>query len=78
MGGLRGEHQPAQALHRTGECVSLEAVVGFVNRTDGQPVTRISAAARLLEAGSSLNLTANDKRFLKSLRISVNRGQALP
>ena len=28
--------------------VSLEAVVGFVNRTDGQPVTRISAAARLL------------------------------
>ncbi|MEQ1898225.1 MAG: hypothetical protein ABL971_12640 [Vicinamibacterales bacterium] len=58
--------------------VSLEAVVGFVNRTDGQPVTRISAAARLLEAGSSLALTANDKRFLKSLRISVSCGQTLP
>ena len=55
--------------------VSLEAVVGFVNRTDGQPVTRISAAARLLTAGSSLDLTANDKRFLKSLRISIKQTQ---
>lgn len=55
--------------------VTLEAVVGFVNRTDGQPVTRISAAARLLPAGSSLDLTTNDKRFLKSLRISINQTQ---
>ena len=55
--------------------VTLEAVVGFVNRTDGQPVTRISAAARLLTAGSSLALTANDKRFLKSLRISIKQAQ---
>ena len=55
--------------------VTLEAVVGFLNRTDGQPVTRVSAAARLLTAGSSLDLTANDKRFLKSLRISITQPQ---
>lgn len=55
--------------------VSLEAVVGFVNRTDGQPVTKIAAAARLLPAGASLDLTANDKRFLKSLRISIKQPQ---
>lgn len=55
--------------------VTLEAVVGFVNRVDGQPVTRVSAAARLLTAGSSLDLTANDKRFLKSLRISITQTQ---
>ena len=55
--------------------VTLEAVVGFGNRVDGQPVTRVSAAARLLAAGSSLDLTANDKRFLKSLRISITQTQ---
>ena len=52
--------------------VSLEAVIGFVNRTPGaapvkpQP-TRRPAAARL-----PLDITANDRRFLKSLRISAD------
>lgn len=55
--------------------VSLEAVVGFVNRASGEPETRFAAAARLLPAGSSLDLTANDRRFLKSLRIAVNQTQ---
>jgi hypothetical protein len=55
--------------------VTLEAVVGFVHWTDGQPVTRISAAARLLPTGSSLDLTTTDKRFLKSLRISIKQPQ---
>jgi hypothetical protein len=49
--------------------LTLEAIVGFVNRTSGTPVTKITAPARLLPARRSLELTTNDRRFLRSLRI---------
>jgi len=55
--------------------VTLEAVVGFVNRTSGGPVTKITTPARLLPARRPFDLTANDRRFLRSLRISVDEAK---
>ena len=52
--------------------VTLEAVVGFVNRTNGGAVTKITTPARLLPGHKAFELTANDKRFLRSLRIGAD------
>jgi hypothetical protein len=49
--------------------VTLEAVVGFTNRNNGGVVTKITTPARLLPARRAFELTGNDKRFLRSLRI---------
>jgi len=54
--------------------VSLEAVVGFVDRS--QPVARtgtatIPPARRLMPAQRSHEVTAADRRFLRSLRIAA-------
>ena len=49
--------------------VTLEAVVGFVSRNNGTAVTRITTPARLLTARNGFDLTTNDRRFLRSLRI---------
>ncbi|MGH9348692.1 MAG: hypothetical protein ACRD26_15640 [Vicinamibacterales bacterium] len=50
--------------------VTLEAVVGFVNRTSGGAVTKITTPSRLLPAKRQFDLSANDRRFLRSLRIA--------
>jgi hypothetical protein len=54
--------------------VNLEAVVGFVNRTqpsDGQPVVaRVGATARAVVPRKPYEMTVNDRRFLRSLRIA--------
>ncbi len=55
--------------------VTLEAVVGFVNRTSGGAVTKITTPARLLPARRPFDLTANDRRFLRSLRISIDEAK---
>jgi hypothetical protein len=52
--------------------VTLEAVVGFVNRTNGTAVTKITTPARLLPPRKTFELTANDRRFLRSLRIGAD------
>jgi hypothetical protein len=52
--------------------VTLEAVVGFVNRNNGAAVTKITTPAHLLPARRAFELTANDKRFLRSLRIGAD------
>ena len=52
--------------------VTLEAVVGFVNRSNGAAVTRITTPSRLLPARRSFELTTNDRRFLRSLRIGCD------
>jgi hypothetical protein len=52
--------------------VTLEAVVGFVNRTNGAAVTKVTTPARLLPARKGFDLTANDRRFLRSLRIGLD------
>src|SRR4030095_10152039 len=55
--------------------VTLEAVVGFVNRTNGNAVTKVTTPARLLPAKKSFDLTANDRRFLRSLRIGADEAK---
>jgi hypothetical protein len=52
--------------------VTLEAVVGFVNRNNGGSVAKITTPARMLPARKAFELTANDKRFLRSLRIGAD------
>ena len=52
--------------------VTLEAVVGFVNRSTGSAVTRITTPSRLLPGRRGFDLTANDRRFLRSLRIGCD------
>ena len=55
--------------------VTLEAVVGFVNRANGAAVTKITTPARLLPGKRSFDLTSNDKRFLRSLRIAADEAK---
>ena len=55
--------------------VTLEAVVGFMNRNNGGPVTKITTPARLLPGKRQFDLTANDRRFLRSLRISAEESK---
>lgn len=52
--------------------VTLEAVVGFVNRGQTGAVTRVSAPARVVSTRRSFEVTANDRRFLRSLRIAAD------
>ena len=56
--------------------VSLEAVVGFLNRDPnrdkGAPVAKVSTPARLLPPQRTFDITANDRRFLRSLRIAAD------
>jgi hypothetical protein len=54
--------------------VTLEAVVGFMNRNNGG-VTKITTPARLLPAKRTFELTANDRRFLRSLRIQAEESK---
>ena len=55
--------------------VTLEAVVGFVNRNNGAAVTKITTPARLMPARRAFELTSNDKRFLRSLRIGADEAK---
>ena len=51
--------------------VSLEAVIGFVNRANpGAPAPKTGAIKKL--SVRQFDMTANDRRFLKSLRISAD------
>ena len=55
--------------------VTLEAVVGFVNRTEqpakGGAMVKVPAA-KVVAARRSQDMTANDRRFLRSLRIAAD------
>lgn len=54
--------------------VNLEAVVGFVNRAQGDDSpavgARVSAVARTISPRKPYEMTVNDRRFLRSLRIA--------
>jgi hypothetical protein len=52
--------------------VTLEAVVGFVNRAQPGSLTRVAASARTAQPRKSFEVTANDRRFLRSLRIAAD------
>ena len=55
--------------------VTLEAVVGFLSRTSalekGGAMVKIPTAAKVV-ARRALDMTANDRRFLRSLRIAAD------
>lgn len=57
--------------------VTLEAVIGFMNRTNPTALTKVTAssrAARVVER-RTFEISANDKRFLRSLRIAADEAQ---
>jgi hypothetical protein len=51
--------------------VTLEAVVGFVSRSQSAALTKVTAPARVVQR-RSFEVTANDRRFLRSLRIAAD------
>ena len=60
--------------------VSLEAVIGFVNRTQPGALARtVPPAQKALPAAAQqkrqFEVSANDKRFLRSLRIAADETQ---
>jgi hypothetical protein len=52
--------------------VTLEAVVGFVSRTQTAALAKVAAPARVVQPRRIFEVTANDRRFLRSLRIAVD------
>ena len=54
--------------------VTLEAVVGFVNRAQqSQALAKIATPARVVQPRRrTFDVTANDRRFLRSLRIAAD------
>ena len=52
--------------------VTLEAVVGFVNRPQSHTLAKVAAPARVVQPRRTFDVTANDRRFLRSLRIAAD------
>lgn len=57
--------------------VTLEAVIGFMNRSNQTALARIGAPAKAARTAERRNfeISANDKRFLRSLRIAADEAQ---
>jgi hypothetical protein len=56
--------------------VSLEAVIGFVNRTTPNALAKVPAPQKGARAERrSFEISANDRRFLRSLRIASDETQ---
>ena len=58
--------------------VTLEAVIGFINRSNTTALARVGSgpAKALRTSERSFEISANDKRFLRSLRIAADEPQA--
>jgi hypothetical protein len=55
--------------------VSLEAIIGFVNR-NSKALTRVTPTQKAQRAERrALEMSANDRRFLRSLRIAADETQ---
>ena len=52
--------------------VTLEAVVGFVNRSQSHALAKVSTPRTVANPRRSFEVTANDRRFLRSLRIAAD------
>jgi hypothetical protein len=55
--------------------LTLEAVVGFVSRSRTAALTKVAAPARAVvpqQPRRNFDVTANDRRFLRSLRIAAD------
>jgi hypothetical protein len=53
--------------------VTLEAVVGFASRDQqSRALARVAAPGRMVPVRRGFDVTANDRRFLRSLRIAAD------
>ena len=52
--------------------VSLEAEVGFANRSGSQALAKVAATPPAGKEQQGMDITANDRRFLRSLRIAAD------
>ena len=54
--------------------LTLEAVVGFVSRSPNTALTKVTMPSRgvVQQPRRALEVTANDRRFLRSLRIAAD------
>jgi hypothetical protein len=54
--------------------LTLEAVVGFVSRSRTSALTKVGAPSRAVvsQPRRAFDVTANDRRFLRSLRIAAD------
>jgi hypothetical protein len=53
--------------------LTLEAVVGFVSRSQAGALAKVAAPARAVaQPRRNFEVTANDRRFLRSLRIGAD------
>ncbi len=52
--------------------VTLEAVVGFVNRTQSHALAKVAPPARVVQPRRNFEVSGNDRRFLRSLRIAAD------
>jgi hypothetical protein len=57
--------------------VSLEAVIGFANRANHNALQKVGAVQKAAKSVERRNfeISANDKRFLRSLRIAADEAQ---
>ena len=56
--------------------VSLEAVIGFVNRTSPGALAKVGAPKKPARGERrTVEMSANDRRFLRSLRIAADETQ---
>jgi len=51
--------------------VSLEAEIGFGNLSGSQALAKVAAISPPSKARERMDITANDRRFLRSLRIAA-------
>jgi hypothetical protein len=52
--------------------VSLEAIVGFGCVTNSKAITKISVTSQPGERSQKMSMSANDRLFLRSLRIAAD------
>ena len=57
--------------------VTLEAVIGFMNRSNQTALAKIAHPVKAVRAADrrEFDISANDKRFLRSLRIAADEPQ---
>lgn len=52
--------------------ISLEAVIGFGSRDEPVALSKVTAATGDVKPDRAVDITANDRRFLRSLRIAAD------
>ncbi len=66
----------ARARRGIRDARSLEAVIGFVNRTTPGALAKIGTPSKAARGDRRpIEMSANDRRFLRSLRIAADEAQ---